>query len=53
MCTNYKILIVETQILIENSFKLFGLKRKLGGFYPIEGFFELHSGAMEGKRDKN
>ncbi len=36
-----------------NSFKLFGLKRKLGVFYPIEGFFELHSRAMEGKKDKN
>jgi hypothetical protein len=36
-----------------NSFKLFGLKRKLGFFYPIEGFFELHSRAMEGKKDKN
>ncbi len=36
-----------------NSFKLFGLKRKLGVFYPIEGFFGLHSRAMEGKKDKN
>ena len=39
--------------LHKNSFKLFGLKRKLGVFYPIEGFFELHSQAMEGKKDKN
>ena len=36
-----------------NSFKLFGLKRKLGVFCHIEGFFELHSRAMEGKKDKN
>ncbi len=35
-----------------NSFKLFGLKRKLGFLYPIEGFFELHSLATERKKDK-
>ena len=35
-----------------NSFKLFGLKRKLGIFCPVEGLFELHSIAMEGKKDK-
>ena len=35
-----------------NSFKLFGLKRKLNIFCPIEVFFELHSRATEGKKDK-
>jgi len=44
---------MECFFLIMNSFKLFGLKRKLGVFYPIEGFFGLHSRAMEGKKDKN
>lgn len=31
-----------------NSFKLFGLKRKLVIFRPIEAFFELRSSATEG-----
>jgi len=35
-----------------DSFKLFGLKRKLDIFCPIEEFFELHSSATEGKKDK-
>ncbi|HET8736062.1 MAG TPA: hypothetical protein VFM69_05665, partial [Pricia sp.] len=35
-----------------NSFRLFGLKRKSVIFCPIEGFFELHSRATEGKKDK-
>jgi len=35
-----------------NSFKLFGLKRKLDIFCPIEDFFELHSRATEGKKGK-
>jgi len=35
-----------------NSFILFGLKRKSGVFWPIEGFFELHSCDTEGKKDK-
>jgi len=35
-----------------NSFKLFGFKRKLGVFSFIEGFFEFHSRAMGGKKDK-
>tara|TARA_R110002072_G_scaffold125020_1_gene260680 strand:+ start:181 stop:348 length:168 start_codon:yes stop_codon:yes gene_type:complete len=33
-----------------NPFKLFGLKRKSAILYPIEGFFELHSRATEGKK---
>jgi hypothetical protein len=33
-----------------NSFKLFGLKRKLDIFCPTEDFFELHSRAKEGKK---
>jgi len=36
-----------------NSFKLFGLKRELAILYPVEGFFELHSRATKGKKDKN
>ncbi|QMU64063.1 MAG: hypothetical protein GKR88_16175 [Flavobacteriaceae bacterium] len=36
-----------------NSFKLFGFKRKLEVFRAVEGFFELHSSATEGKKDKN
>ncbi len=36
-----------------NSFKLFGFKRKLEGFSSVEGFFELHSRATEGKKYKN
>lgn len=35
-----------------NSFGLFGLKQKLDVFCPVKGFFELHSGATEGKKDK-
>ena len=35
-----------------NSFKLFGLKRKLDIFCLIEAFFELHSRATEGKKGK-
>ncbi len=35
-----------------NSFKLFGLRRKLDIFCPVEGFFKLHSWATEGKKDK-
>jgi hypothetical protein len=38
--------------LIWNSFKLFGLRRKLFILCPFEGFFELHSRAMEGKKDE-
>ena len=38
--------------IILNSFKLFGLKRKLDVFCPIEAFFELHSRATEGKKGK-
>ena len=33
-----------------NSFKLFGLKRKLDIFCPVEDFFELHSSATERKK---
>ena len=33
-----------------NSFKLFGLKRKLDIFCPIEDFFELHSPEASGLR---
>jgi len=36
-----------------NWFKLFGLWRKLAIFCPVEGFFELHSIATEGKKNKN
>jgi len=36
-----------------NSFKLFGFKRKSKVFGFVEGFFELHSIATEGKKDKN
>ncbi|MDO5968510.1 hypothetical protein Q4Q35_01705 [Flavivirga aquimarina] len=36
-----------------NSFKLFGFKRKLEVSSSVEGFFELHSRATEGKKDKN
>lgn len=35
-----------------NSFKLFGFKRKLKVFCPVEGFFEFHSSATEGKKGK-
>ena len=35
-----------------NSFKLFGMKRKLRFLCPDEGFFELHSWATEGKNDE-
>ncbi len=35
-----------------NSFKLFELKRKLGVFCPVKGFFSFHSRATEGKKDK-
>jgi len=35
-----------------NSFKLFGLKRKLDIFCPVEDFFELHSIVTEGEKDK-
>ena len=37
-------------IYLLNSFKLFGLKRKLDVFCLIEAFFELHSSATEGKK---
>jgi len=37
----------ETMIKSLNSFKPFGLKRKLSTFCPIEDFFELHSIATE------
>jgi hypothetical protein len=36
-----------------NSFKVFEIKRKLGGFSSVEGFFELHSSATEGRKGKN
>ncbi|MDO5987566.1 hypothetical protein Q4Q39_09170 [Flavivirga amylovorans] len=36
-----------------NSFRLFGFKRKLEVFAYVEDFFELHSRATEGKKDKN
>ena len=36
-----------------NSFELFGFRRKLRIFCSVEGFFELHSRATEGKKDKN
>jgi len=36
-----------------NSFKLFGLKRKLAILCHVEDFLELHSRAKEGKKDKN
>ena len=35
-----------------NSFKLFGFKRELEIFSSVEGFFELHSRATEGKKTK-
>ena len=35
-----------------NSFKLFGCKRKLDIFSFVEGFFEFHSRATEGEKDK-
>ena len=35
-----------------NSFKLFGLRRKLVVLWPVEGFFELHGIATERKKDK-
>ena len=35
-----------------NSFKLFGCKRKLDVFNFIEGFFEFHSRATEGEKEK-
>jgi len=43
-----------------NPFKLFGLRRtrpirygrELDIFCPVEVFFELHSSATEGKKDK-
>ncbi|WP_161595308.1 hypothetical protein [Maribacter aurantiacus] len=33
-------------------FKLFGLKRKLKALCPYEGFFEIHSWAMEQEKDE-
>jgi hypothetical protein len=36
-----------------NTFKLFGFKRRLEVFSSVEGFFKLHSSAMEGEKDKN
>ena len=36
-----------------NSFRLFEFKRNLEVFNTVEGFFELHSRAMERKKDKN
>ncbi|WP_303318366.1 hypothetical protein Q4Q34_10305 [Flavivirga abyssicola] len=36
-----------------NSFSLFGFKRKLEVFASVEDFFELHSRATGGKKDKN
>ena len=36
-----------------NSFKLFEFKRKLKIFSSIEGFFESHSRATRGRKDKN
>jgi len=36
-----------------NSFKLFEFKRKLKIFSFVEGFFESHSRAIGGKKDKN
>ncbi len=38
--------------LLLNSFKHFGLKRKLGILCHFEGIFELHSWATERKNDK-
>ena len=35
-----------------NSFKLFGCKRKLDIFSFAKGFFEFHSKATEGEKDK-
>ncbi|MDO5989420.1 hypothetical protein Q4Q39_18600 [Flavivirga amylovorans] len=35
-----------------NSFRLFGFKRKLEVFDYVEDFFELHSRATQGKKDK-
>ena len=35
-----------------NSFELFGMMRKLGILYPVEGFFKLHSGLRKEKRRK-
>ena len=36
-----------------NSFRLFEFKRKLEVFSSVEGFFEFHSRATEGKKGKN
>ena len=36
-----------------NSFRVFGFKRKLEVFSSVEDFFELHSRATEGKKDKS
>ncbi|MFI0427921.1 hypothetical protein [Mariniflexile sp. HMF6888] len=36
-----------------NSLKVFEFKRKLGDFSSVEGFFELHSSATEGRKGKN
>ncbi|WP_430906070.1 hypothetical protein [Maribacter sp. 2-571] len=36
-----------------NSFRLFRLKRKLSILRPVEDFFEFHSRATGGKKDKN
>ena len=35
-----------------NSFRLFGMKRKLGILCPFFCFFELHSWTTEGKKDE-
>ncbi len=36
-----------------NSFRLLGFRRKLEVFSAVDGFFELHSRAMERKTDKD
>ena len=46
------VFIVFFRLLIMNSFTLFGCKRKLEVFIFVEGFFEFHSRAMEGEKDK-
>ena len=38
-------------IFLMNSFRLFGMKRKLGFLCPFFGFFELRSWATEGKKE--
>ena len=40
-------------LLIVNSFKLLGFKRKLGIFISVESFLEFHSSATKREKGEN